>query len=66
MSFRRFPFCFALAVLLMPLFFCRVRGAAVAEVRSHAMVETGELDGDIEDSLRVFEGIPYARRPLVG
>ncbi len=35
----------------------------IAEVRSHAVVETGELDGDIEDGLRVFEGIPYAAPP---
>jgi para-nitrobenzyl esterase len=64
MSFRRFAFCFALAVFLMPLLLLPGARRCVAEVRSHAMVETGELDGDIEDGLRVFEGIPYAAPPV--
>ena len=64
MSLRRFPFRLALAVLLMPLLLLPGARRCVAEVRSHAVVETGELDGDIEDGLRVFEGIPYAAPPV--
>ena len=64
MSLRRFPSRFALAVLLLPLLLLPGARHSVAEVRSHAMVETGELDGDIADGLRIFEGIPYAAPPV--
>ena len=64
MSLRRFPLRLALAVILTPLLLLPGARRCVAEVRSHAVVETGELDGDIEDGLRVFEGIPYAAPPV--
>ncbi len=54
----------ALAALLAPLLLLTGAGASFAEVRSHAVVETGELAGDIEEGLRVFEGIPYAAPPV--
>lgn len=55
MDFRWFAALFAL--LLLP-------GASSAEVRSQATVESGALDGDIVEGLRVFEGVPYAAAPM--
>ncbi len=64
MSFRRFPFRVALSVLLTALLLLPGARRSCAEVRSQAVVETGHLDGDIQDGLRVFEGIPYAAPPV--
>jgi para-nitrobenzyl esterase len=64
MSFRRFPFRAGLSVLLTALLLLPGSRPSWAEIRSHAVVETGRLDGDIEDGLRIFEGIPYAAPPV--
>ena len=64
MSFRRFLFHVALSVFLAALLLLPGARRSCAEVRSHAVDETGRLDGDIEDGLRIFEGIPYAAAPV--
>ena len=63
MSFCQSSFRAALPALLALLLVLGA-GTSFAEVRSHAVVETGELAGDIEDWLHVFEGIPYAAAPV--
>ncbi len=65
MCFRQFSFRALVPAILTP--FLLLAGAAapsLGQPRSHAVVETGELDGDIEEGLRVFEGIPYAAPPI--
>ena len=64
MSFRQFLFRVAVSMLLTALLLLPGARSTCAEVRSHAVVETGHLDGDIDDGLRVFEGIPYAAPPV--
>lgn len=63
-SFRRFLFRAALCALFTALVLLPGARSARAEVRSQALVESGELDGDIDEGLRVFEGIPYAAPPV--
>jgi len=64
MSFRRFPIRVALPVLILAMLLLPGAQRSHAEVRSQAVVETGRLEGDLEDRLRIFEGIPYAAPPV--
>lgn len=64
MSFRHIFFRAALFALLMPLLVLPGAGPSSGQVRSHAVIGTGEIDGLIEDGLGIFEGISYAAPPV--
>jgi para-nitrobenzyl esterase len=63
MCFRQFFLRAFVPAILIPILLLASAGFSFGEVRSHAVVETGELDGDIQEGLRVFQGIPYAAPP---
>jgi para-nitrobenzyl esterase len=60
MKFRNI-FCRAAPVLLF-----LVLGVSVSsgESRSRAVIESGEIEGETEDALRIFKDIPYAAPPI--
>lgn len=65
MRFRQVRFRATLSMLLVSMLLLVDIGRVNAELRFHVVtVESGELDGDVEDGIRVFEGIPYAAPPV--
>jgi para-nitrobenzyl esterase len=49
--------------LLIPVILLAGASSSFGQIRSHAVIESGEIEGVVEDGLGVFEGIPYAAPP---
>jgi para-nitrobenzyl esterase len=50
--------------LLVPLLITLCASPSLGQSRSHAAIETGEIEGETDGSLSIFLGIPYAAPPV--
>ncbi len=54
----------AIHAFLLPILLMAGAAACLGDSRDRVTIESGEIEGKSEDSLHIFEGIPYAAPPV--